>query len=725
MRPSTSGDNRRDSMPRQPAPVIHLYTVCWDEADMLGFFFRHYDPWIDRYVIYDDGSTDGSIDILRAHPKVELRQFERTDAASFVLSHTRMQEHAWKESREHADWVVITAIDEHLWVRGRAMRGYLQELRSDGVTCVPALGFDMNSETFPPDRGLLVNTVTHGRPRRFFNKLSIFNPVAIQETRFVEGRHSAQPAGHVVLPATDELMLWHYKHLGFERNAARHAAQAARLGTKDLANGWGHRYTWPRERLGWQWDEMRATSSDLAASSAHPATLCERPLWWRPTQRLGDLQDDRPVTISSGTAEPPRVSVVVKCYNHARYVRNCIQSVLNQNFQDFELVVTDDASTDDTAAVLRSFTDQRISLVELPTNLGISGAMNATIARARGEYIAILNSDDWALPDRLEAQVAFLDANPKVGALFGQPVFVDDRDEPTMGFNDFTVPLRFPDFSRVTWLRQFFFRGNCLCAPTAMIRREVFQRVGGYDARLTSLPDLDFWIRAVLEGFDLHVADRPVTAFRIRDGQCNASAPRMDTVLRSDFEFRQILRRFEAIDPAFLTDEPMDATWSPAARLARVASTVDGPAHRSFALQTLYDRAESPDDFALLRELAGSADIHGRIATWQLSARSDIASREVENLSCQVVTLSHQVETLSGEAEILSHQVEEQVRRADGEARQAEEARHRAEMLDRARTNAETALARFMASRSWRYTEGLRRALQTIRRGRSSSDRCT
>jgi hypothetical protein len=262
----------------------------------------------------------------------------------------------------------------------------------------------MNSEVFPLDEGLLVQTVTRGRPRRFFNKLSVFDPAAIDETRLVEGRHRAAPSGRVVLPAKDELMLWHYKHLGFERNAARHAAQAARLGNKDLENGWGHRYSWPRERLGWQWDEMRATSLDLAVSSAHPAAICERPLWWRPQQCLGDLADCIPVVVSPCPAKPPRVSVVIKCYNHERYVRHCIQSVLNQSFQDFEIIVTDDASTDDTAPILRSFTDRRISLVELPSNRGISGAMNATISRARGEYVAILNSDDWAFRDRHAAQ---------------------------------------------------------------------------------------------------------------------------------------------------------------------------------------------------------------------------------------------------------------------------------------------------------------------------------
>ena len=101
-------------------PVVHLYTLCWDEADMLGFFFRHYDPFVDRYVIYDDGSTDGSREILSAHPKVELRDFPRTDPDSFVLSHRAMQNEAWKESRHRADWIVITAIDEHLHVPGRA-----------------------------------------------------------------------------------------------------------------------------------------------------------------------------------------------------------------------------------------------------------------------------------------------------------------------------------------------------------------------------------------------------------------------------------------------------------------------------------------------------------------------------------------------------------------------------------------------------------------------------
>lgn len=174
-------------------PVVHLYTVCWDEADMLGFFFRHYEPWVNRFVVYDDGSTDGSCDILRAHPKVVLRRFAGPVADSFVLSHQAMQDEAWKESRGPADWVVVTAIDEHLHVRGCPMADYLAEQTRQGTTVIPALGFDLHHPAMPEDRGRLVDTVTRGRPRPAFNKLSLFDPNAVTRTGFGPGRHAAMP----------------------------------------------------------------------------------------------------------------------------------------------------------------------------------------------------------------------------------------------------------------------------------------------------------------------------------------------------------------------------------------------------------------------------------------------------------------------------------------------------------------------------------------------------
>ena len=112
---------------------VHLYTVCWNEADMLPFFFRHYDSFVDRYVVFDNGSTDGSLDILASHPKVELRRFERTVPDSFVQSHRELQNRVWKGSRGIADWVVVTAIDEHLEAK-EDMGAYLSACTRAGIT---------------------------------------------------------------------------------------------------------------------------------------------------------------------------------------------------------------------------------------------------------------------------------------------------------------------------------------------------------------------------------------------------------------------------------------------------------------------------------------------------------------------------------------------------------------------------------------------------------------
>lgn len=265
---------------RMKNPEVHLYTICWNEADMLGFFFRHYDPWVSRFIIFDDGSDDGSREILASHPKVELRTFTRAVADSFVLSHRLMQDTAWKESSQTADWIVTTAIDEHLHVRGRSMNAYLAEQKSAGVTLMPALGFDMNAPEMPADHGLLIERVTRGRPRAAFNKLGIFDPTAIEETNFGAGRHSAEPQGKLVLPQRDELMLWHYKHLGFERNSARESDAHKRLGRTDLANGYGRQYSYSPEQRRSFWDEMEAQSRDLAAAGFEPDRACVRPLWW-------------------------------------------------------------------------------------------------------------------------------------------------------------------------------------------------------------------------------------------------------------------------------------------------------------------------------------------------------------------------------------------------------------------------------------------------------------
>jgi glycosyltransferase involved in cell wall biosynthesis len=312
------------------------------------------------------------------------------------------------------------------------------------------------------------------------------------------------------------------------------------------------------------------------------------------------------------------VSVLIKAFNHASYVRRTITSILEQSFQDFELVVTDDASTDATAEIVREFADPRVRLEVLPRNQGISGAMNATIARARGSYFAILNSDDWALPGRLERQVSFLDEHPGVSLLFGVPVPVGEAGARTEAHHDFNQCLTLPDYSRGAWLRQFFFKGNCLCAPTAMIRREAYEAAGSYDRRLTNLQDLDMWIRMLVAGHDIHVLPEALTAFRIRADNANMSAPRPDTQLRSMFEAGKILRHFAAFDAPLFQEVFSDVATTPLTDhrhrnrlLAELALRDPRLAYQNFALEILYDTARDTDDFDRLRSAAGCADVLG------------------------------------------------------------------------------------------------------------------
>jgi hypothetical protein len=260
---------------------VHLYSLCWNEADILGFFFRHYDPWVDRYVIYDDGSTDGSLDLLASHPRVEIRRFEREHPDSFVRSQQALQNRVWRESRGRAAWVVVTALDEHLFVPGRSMGEFLNEAAADGVTAIPALGFQMLADEMPPPGELLCATCRFGMPDAAFNKLSLFNPQAIDEINFAPGRHSAAPVGTLRFPARDELLLLHYKFLGFERFVARCQQLRTGLGQADFAAGYGEHYSIQYADLRTFWDIVKSvsidiSSPDLALWPTHPGVR-----WWR------------------------------------------------------------------------------------------------------------------------------------------------------------------------------------------------------------------------------------------------------------------------------------------------------------------------------------------------------------------------------------------------------------------------------------------------------------
>jgi hypothetical protein len=251
---------------------------------MLGFFFRHYDAFVDRYVIFDDGSTDDSVALLRAHPKVDLRPPAlNSHPESFMLSEQSLSNSCWKESRGQADWVIVGDIDEHL-CHGD-MRGYLKQCQDDGVTIVPALGYQMLSETFPAPDQNLCRDLTWGAPWVKMSKLSIFAPDAVAEINFAIGRHTAAPTGRIVAPERDEVVLRHYKFLGFDRTQLRHEEYAGRLRRVELENGWTAKYFLSRDELRADWANFAAQAVDLSRPDPTPPQSHPAPQWWERYRR--------------------------------------------------------------------------------------------------------------------------------------------------------------------------------------------------------------------------------------------------------------------------------------------------------------------------------------------------------------------------------------------------------------------------------------------------------
>ncbi len=297
-------------------------------------------------------------------------------------------------------------------------------------------------------------------------------------------------------------------------------------------------------------------------------------------------------------ASEPTVSVIIPSYNHERFVEAAVRSVLGQTFQDFEIVVVDDGSSDGTPDVVKKIKDPRISLHVFDKNRGACAAANECIARSRGRFVAMLSSDDMFLPHRLEMQVLFLEKNPGFGAVFGLASLVDESGAPFVNErHHYTSIFKQPNRPRAQWLNRFFHQGNCLCHPSMLIRRECYDSVGNYDNRLAQLPDFDFYVRLCMK-HEIHIIQEPLINFRIMNNEANVSGFRPTVLVRSAFEQARVLRHFLKITnpdellAVFPELEPERNRVTPETagfHVAMLAAKKDSPEHKLFAMNTLFD----------------------------------------------------------------------------------------------------------------------------------------
>ena len=309
----------------------------------------------------------------------------------------------------------------------------------------------------------------------------------------------------------------------------------------------------------------------------------------------------------------PKVTVILTSFNHSKYLKESIDSVLDQTFTDFELIIWDDCSSDNSWKIIGSYTDPRIKAYQNPYNMG-GGNVNRALQLATGRYVAIHHSDDvWEL-HKLERQVAFLDLHHDVGAVFSNALAISENGTPFKDHNHFYSSIFDQrNRSRHEWLNRFFYYGNALCHPSILIRKECYQDCGPYRPGLAQLPDFDMWIRLCLK-YDIHVLPEKLVRFRILAKEANSSGSRPSTRIRSINESYIILKnylkisRFDemvAIFPEankFSSEDGFDAGFV----LAMVALETAAPQWaKLLAIEVLFDLAWSTEKATRIERIYG------------------------------------------------------------------------------------------------------------------------
>lgn len=297
-------------------------------------------------------------------------------------------------------------------------------------------------------------------------------------------------------------------------------------------------------------------------------------------------------------SQAPTVSVILPVYNAERYVAKTVESVLAQTFTDFELLITDDGSTDHSFAILQPYAaqDARIQLVR-QQNQGISKTRNQMMAQARGELIAVIDHDDIALRDRFQLQVDFLNRHPEVVCVSGAHHLIDEAGR-------FLTCLALPVTDAEIQASALAGHGS-VCHPGAMIRRWALAQVGGYDESMLYAQDLDLWLKLGEIG-QLANLEEPILQYRL---QTRSASARYQMVQRD--EARQACERAWKRRNITGTFEAGDA-WRPEANAA---------SRHKFMLQYGWWAFNSGQRWtATLYALKAIAALPFRLAGWKLLA---------------------------------------------------------------------------------------------------------
>lgn len=249
----------------------------------------------------------------------------------------------------------------------------------------------------------------------------------------------------------------------------------------------------------------------------------------------------------------PLVSIIITSYNHEKYLDECIQSILNQNYHDLEIIIIDNCSLDNSKEIIQGYAqlDKRIKFFPQEINLYPSDAMNLGIEICKGEYISLISGDDYCSLCRVETQLNYM-LEHNLSNLFSWINVVNDSSE-VLKEHPFNGLFN-RNFTADEISRFLLCHGNTLCAGSVLLHRSIFERYGKFDARLLQLQDYEMWLR-IASNEKLNILDEKLFNYRVRNDNKNLSLDNENNtaLFRTNFETIYVAKQISSFNNDFLS----------------------------------------------------------------------------------------------------------------------------------------------------------------------------
>ena len=244
----------------------------------------------------------------------------------------------------------------------------------------------------------------------------------------------------------------------------------------------------------------------------------------------------------------PKISVCIPSYNHEKYIGKTIESILNQTYENFEIIISDDNSKDNSENIIKSYKDQRINFYKNNTNIGPALNSNKFIELSNCDYILILPSDDILLKNALEIYLKEIESDNNADVLFCWCQTIDENDNEIDSYN-MCVSNQKRDRDKL--LNELFYEQNFLMGPGVFIKKKLFDLIGNYNENLLQVQDLELWVRILTSGYRINIVNEKLIKYRIHNENLsnNLNEPLKNIAINSRyiFEIQKVLENYKNI----------------------------------------------------------------------------------------------------------------------------------------------------------------------------------